>query len=114
MVDLVTAIAALKAERVKLVHQLEELGANEAGELTGEIDYAEGFADAAAATAERSEVLGIVENIRELLDEVDAAQVKVDEGTYGVCEYCNKPIDTPRMEYRPTSRFHVDCKPVRT
>jgi DnaK suppressor protein len=114
VVDLVEAVVALKNERSKLVHQLEELGANEAGELTGQADFGDGFADAAAATAERSEVLGIVENIRDLLDEVDAAQVKVEEGTYGVCEHCHESIEPARMEYRPTSRFHVGCKPPRT
>ncbi len=110
MIDLVSAIAALKDERSKLVHQLEELGATESGELTGDVDFGEGFADAAAATAERAEVLGIVENLREFLTEVDAALVKVDDGTYGVCEHCGKEIPTARMEYRPTSRYHVDCK----
>jgi len=42
------AVAALKAEREKLVRQLTELGATETGELTGAVEY--GFADAAAAT----------------------------------------------------------------
>ena len=109
MIDLVSAVAALKDERNKLVHQLHELGATESGDLTGDVDFGEGFADAAAATAERAEVLGIVENLRLLLSEVDAALVKVDDGTYGVCENCGKDIPTARMEYRPTSRYHVDC-----
>ncbi len=77
------AVAALNKEREKLVHQLTELGATEDGELTGDVDYGDGFADAAAATAERSEVLGIVENLTKLLADVDQALVKVDEGTYG-------------------------------
>ena len=110
MVDLVAAIAALKGERAKLVHQLEELGATESGDLTGDVDFGEGFADAAAATAERSEVLAIVENVHELLEEVDAALEKVDDGTYGICVHCGKLINAARMEYRPTSLFHVDCK----
>lgn len=110
MVDVDAAAAALKEERTKLVHQLRELGATESGDLTGDVDFGEGFADAAAATAERSEVLGIVENLRELLEDVDAALVKVEDGSYGICEFCGKSIPEARMEFRPTSRFHVDCK----
>jgi DnaK suppressor protein len=113
VVDIDTAAAALKDERAKLVHQLEELGATESGYLTGDVDFGEGFADAAAATAERSEVLGIVENLRKLLEDVDAALVKIDDGSYGVCVYCGKEIDADRMEFRPTSRYHVDCKTKR-
>lgn len=110
MVDVAAAAHTLKEERVKLVHQLQELGATESGDLTGDVDFGEGFADAAAATAERSEVMGIVENVHELLEDVDAALAKVDDGTYGKCELCGLTIDAARMEYRPTSRFHVDCK----
>jgi DnaK suppressor protein len=104
------AIAALKKERDKLVHQLAELGANEVGELTGDVEYSDGFADAAAATAERSEVLGIVDNLTKLLRDVDEALARVDEGTYGLCKSCGREIGADRMEFRPTSRYCVDCK----
>jgi len=107
------AIAALKKERDKLVHQLAELGANEAGELTGDVEYSDGFADAAASTAERSEVLGIVNNLTKLLRDVDEALARVDEGTYGLCKSCGKEIGADRMEFRPTSRYCVDCKAKR-
>lgn len=105
-----TAAAELKAEREKLVHQLTELGADEAGDLTGDVDYGEGFADAAAATAERSEVLGIVENLMSMLNDVDSALSKVEDGTYGVCESCGKQIGADRLNFRPTSTRCVDCK----
>lgn len=108
------AVAALNKEREKLVRQLTELGATEDGELTGDVDYGDGFADAAAATAERSEVLGIVENLTKLLADVDQALVKVDEGTYGQCKSCGKEIGAARMEFRPTSRYCVDCKSRRS
>ena len=114
LVDVVAAATALKEERAKLIHQLHELGATETGDLTGDVDFGGGFADAAAASAERSEVMGIVENVHGLLEDVDAALIKVDDGTYGTCELCGLTIDAARMEYRPTSRFHVDCKSKRS
>lgn len=104
------AVAALQTEREKLVRQLTELGATESGELTGDVDYGDGFADAAAATAERSEVLGIVDNLTKLLADVDQALAKVEDGTYGQCKQCGKEIGAARMEFRPTSRYCVDCK----
>ncbi len=107
------ATAVLNTERDKLVKQLTELGANEAGELTGDVDYGDGFADAAAATAERTEVLGLIENLRVMLVDVDRALARVSEGKYGQCESCGKDIGAARMEFRPTSRFCVDCKSKR-
>jgi len=108
------AAQALEAERTKLARQLGDLGANEKGELTGEVDFGEGFADAAAATAERNEVLGIVENLRVMLEGVDAALARVAAGTYGLCESCGREIGADRLEFRPTSRFCVDCKAKRS
>lgn len=113
MVDTDTAVLALKQEREKLVHQLKELGATESGDLTGDVDFGEGFADAAAATAERSEVIGIIDNLHDLLEDVDAALEKIQAGTYGTCEDCGEEISSARMEFRPTSRYCVACKTKR-
>ncbi len=111
--DIQAAVAVLKDERAKLVKQLAELGATEHGELTGDVDFGDGFADAAAATAERSEVLGIVENLHLMLEDVDKALAKAESGTYGQCDSCGDDIGAARMEFRPTSTFCVGCKSKR-
>jgi DnaK suppressor protein len=110
VIDTKAATAALIEEREKLVHQLAELGANDRGELTGSVEFGEGFADAAAATAERSEVLGLVENLKTMVEDVDEALERIEAGTYGQCKGCGKDIGAARMEFRPTSRYCVDCK----
>jgi DnaK suppressor protein len=112
-VDIDAAVVVLKDEREKLVRQLAELGATEKGELTGEMDFGDGFADAAAATAERSEVLGLVENLRGMLEDVDRALARTADGSYGSCQKCGKAIGADRMEFRPTSRLCVECKTKR-
>ncbi len=111
--DIDAAVAVLRDEREKLVKQLAELGATEKGELTGEVDFGDGFADAAAATAERSELLGIVENLSGMVADVDHALARTADGSYGSCESCGKEIGAARMEFRPTSRYCVDCKSKR-
>lgn len=104
------AESTLRDTRANLVHQLSELGANEEGELRDDVDFGEGFADAAAATAERTEVIGLVESLRKALDEVDAALERIEEGTYGTCASCGKDIGEARLEFRPESVLCVDCK----
>ena len=109
-IDTVAARSALTEERAKLVHQLHELGADETGQLTGKVDYGDAFADAGAATADRTEVLGLVDSLMTMLADVDAALVGIDDGTYGICAVCGKEIGADRMAFRPTSRLCVDCK----
>ena len=108
-----TIEARLRTERERLVHQLAEMGATEDGELSHDVEFEEGFADAAAATAERTEVIGIVESLKRMLDEIDVALGRLAEGTYGTCATCGKEIAPERLEFRPESVSCVDCKAAR-
>lgn len=108
--DIVGAEQALREQREHLVHQLAELGAAESGDLRSDIDFGGSFADAAAVTAERTEVLGVVESLKAQLVNVDRALAKIEAGTYGTCEDCGKEIPAARLEARPESIRCVECK----
>lgn len=112
-IDLAAARRALELEREKIVHQLAELGATESGELRSDLEFGEGFADAAAITAERTEILGLVDTIKHRLDDVDAAIAQVDSGSYGTCDSCGTEISAARLEARPASILCVECKSKR-
>lgn len=108
--DIAKAENALKKEREQLVHQLDELGAAESGDLRSDIDFGGSFADAASVTAERTEVLGLVESLKGQLDDVDTALARIESGTYGTCDNCGAKISEDRLEFRPASVLCVDCK----
>jgi len=110
MVALESIKKGLVDERRQLIHQLGELGASEDGSLRDDVDFPEGFADAAAATSERTEVLGLVDSLKRSLAEVDVALAKIDDGTYGTCANCGREIGAARLEVRPASTHCVDCK----
>ncbi len=109
-IDLENARTTLSAERVRLVHQLSELGADESGGLTGDIDYGDAFADAAAATSARTRTLGMVDSLAASVKEIDVALQRIDDGTYGVCVDCGADINPERLEFRPNSIRCVTCK----
>ena len=109
-INLDSARTELQEARARLVHQLAELGSEESGELRPDLVFGDGFADAGAATAERTEVIGLVDTIKGQLDGVDAALARIDDGKYGTCANCGKEIDPARMEARPESIYCVDCK----
>lgn len=47
---------------------------------------------------------------RRLLDEIDAARVRLAAGTFGVCERCGKSIPLARLRALPTARLCVVCE----
>jgi sigma-B regulation protein RsbU (phosphoserine phosphatase) len=47
-------------------------------------------------------------HLKTLLDEVDAALRRIEEGTYGLCETCHDPIEQDRLLADPLVRFCVD------
>ncbi|MGQ0849479.1 MAG: TraR/DksA family transcriptional regulator [Actinomycetota bacterium] len=102
--------AVLEQARARLVRQLAELGSEENGELRSDVMFGESFADAAAATAERTEVLGLIDTLKGQLDGVDAALARIASGKYGICANCGKPIDPARLEAKPESVLCVSCK----
>ncbi|HOK42395.1 MAG TPA: TraR/DksA C4-type zinc finger protein [Thermoclostridium caenicola] len=40
---------------------------------------------------------------------IERAERKIEEGTYGLCENCGKEIDRRRLELLPQARLCIDC-----
>ncbi|MGH8915472.1 MAG: TraR/DksA family transcriptional regulator [Acidimicrobiia bacterium] len=108
--DIARAEKILRTERAHLIHQLNELGAAETGDLRSDIDFGGSFADAASVTAERTEVLGVVDSLTAQLRSVDAALHHIEDGTYGICDSCGQEIAQTRLEARPAAVLCIDCK----
>ncbi len=109
-INIESARTQLEQARVRLIRQLAELGSEETGDLRSDMVFGDGFADAGAATAERTEVLGLVETLKGQLSGVERALQRIEQGKYGICVNCGKEIAAARMEARPESVYCVDCK----
>jgi DnaK suppressor protein len=100
----------LETERSSLIEELEGYGADPYSEKVDRIaGVDDNFADSAAATAERSEILAFIEKARERLAAVDTALHRMDEGGYGICVDCGAEIPEARLEARPLSIRCVSC-----
>ena len=64
----------------------------------------------AAEVATFSDRLAIERTLENDLKDVNKALKNIQDGTYGRCKYCGKPIDERRLMARPTSGSCVDCK----
>jgi RNA polymerase-binding transcription factor DksA len=60
-------------------------------------------ADGAGAPASVDNGLAVLEQIERELVEVDAALVRLDDGTYGTCRVCSATIDDATLADRPTT-----------
>jgi DnaK suppressor protein len=47
-----------------------------------------------------------------MVAEIDQALLRMDEGTYGICERCGKVIDERRLEAVPTARYDAVCQAI--
>jgi RNA polymerase-binding transcription factor DksA len=96
--------ASLEQERSDLRARLGEMGM-----LSGGESFDQNFADSSQVTAERGEVEALAGNLRESLNDVEAALVKLDNGTFGVCEGCGQPIPPARLEAKPAAKLCMEC-----
>jgi len=54
--------------------------------------------------------LSILEVRNQMRLQLDAALQRLDEGEYGVCEDCRKPISEERLKALPFARRCIDCQ----
>jgi len=104
----------LETERGDLLRQQAELEADSfdatQSDMTGEVGLDEDFADAGTATFDRERDLSIRNNISDLIDQITRAIRRIDDGTYGTCERCGRPIDAARLKALPHALLCMDCK----
>ena len=59
-------------------------------------------------TFELERDISIVSSLENEMDEVQAALDRLEEGTYGRCEICGRPIGDERLAALPVIRYCVD------
>ena|SRR3989338_1642493 len=76
----------------------------------GSSGHALHMADVATDMYDREFSLGLASNNRELLNKVDQALVKIEEGTFGLCSECQKPIASARLKALPYVQTCLKCQ----
>ena len=81
-----------------------------AGDISG---YTYHMADIATDTYDREFSMGIASKERQLLYEIEEALKKIKEGTYGICEDCEKLIPKTRLKVIPYVKLCLKCQEKR-
>ena len=67
-------------------------------------------ADMATVTFDRELDYSLEENEGRLLEAIDAALGRIEDGTYGICRTCGRPVGEGRLEALPWTTQCIDCK----
>ena len=66
--------------------------------------------DRATEEIERSFELRTRDRERKLINKIDSALKKIDDGTYGYCEETGEPIGLKRLEARPVATLSIEAQ----
>jgi DnaK suppressor protein len=97
-----------------LVGQRDDLLANTKKTLSGDIhldpdDFPDEI-DTASSEINLAFMGRLRERERGLLNKINQALDKMEQGVYGECESCGEEIGLKRLEARPVAELCIDCK----
>lgn len=102
-----------KLRELLLGHRQEILNLYErdlrAGQEAGN-ESADDIVDRANSAYSREFLFSLTGGERDLLQDVEDALTKMDQGAYGVCESCGVEIGAARLLALPWARYCIDCQ----
>lgn len=95
----------LENERKTVEQEIKEL--EKMPDFGSDIDH---FDEETDEAEEYGNAIGIIQALKERLNEINDALDKMASGRYGVCENCGAPISSELLEINPESRLCQNCK----
>lgn len=116
------AKSVLKKYKVMLIKEREKTGGDishitentlnkSAREASGDLSgYSYHMADVASDDYERDFSLGRATDEQKVMYRIDEALKRIEDGTYGACLQCLKPIAKKRLNALPYTELCIDCQ----
>jgi DnaK suppressor protein len=99
-----------RAHLTAAINHLHEDNSRSLEDETEEETYDNHLADSATATLNREIDYTLEENAEHVLQAVNEALQRIEDGTFGTCGSCGKPIAEDRLEAIPYANRCIDCK----
>jgi DnaK suppressor protein len=68
--------------------------------------------DYAAVSVDSGRDYQLYLNQKKELEEINEALKKIEEGTYGICEMCDEPIQEERLKIKPYAKYCIICREI--
>ena len=78
-------------------------------EMGGLSNISRDIADAGTGSFEVKNILGLMDSERKLLEQIDEALQRIDDGRYGICEGGGEMIPRKRLDAIPWAKYCVEC-----
>ena len=96
-----------------LLEQRQQAVAEMRSDQATALEQSDGVVDSGEVSqldVNRSTALDLGGRALSLIEEIDEALGRIEDGTYGQCERCGKPIDEERLKAMPTARYDAQCQ----
>lgn len=105
----------LETFKQKLEERQRELRAElnrteEDGRTVDQGDTAQDIADRASSSYQKEFLFSRSTNVRQMLQMVDSALIRIREGIFGECASCGNAIEAKRIEAVPWARHCLSCQ----
>ncbi len=94
----------------ELRQRTENVRSEQAAALEATDDGVKDSVDMSLQDVNREIAFRLGERESQMVADIDQALLRMDEGTYGECARCGKPIDERRLEALPTARYDAACQ----
>ena len=100
----------LESEKKRLAEELEQIKASGRTDERREGSPFGKREEEATEALELEKRLTLEKRVLDQLAGVEHALQKFEEGTYGLCDSCGKPIDPARLDALPQASLCLECK----
>jgi DnaK suppressor protein len=94
----------------ELTRHTENVREDQANALEANDDGVKDAGDMSVQDVTQETALRLGERESQMIADIDQALLRIDEGTYGICQRCGKEIDERRLEAVPTARYDAQCQ----
>jgi DnaK suppressor protein len=96
----------------ELPRHAEHVSEEQAAALDAAGDDAKESADLALRDVTEEMALRLGDKESQVVADIDQALLRIEEGSYGICARCGRPIDERRLEAMPTARYDAECQAI--
>jgi RNA polymerase-binding transcription factor len=97
----------LTAGLARMEHELFMLNSDQESEHGGVGNH---LADESSSLEEHERISTLSEDFNQQLQQISAALARMEDGTYGICNRCGKPIKVDRLRASPFAAYCIECQ----
>lgn len=105
--DLLARREQVQTELDQLQEELESFGVEQQIERGGLGNH---LAEDGSNVQEQERILAVSGDLNNILSQIEAALLRMDERTFGICQRCGRKIDPERLEAFPYVAYCIECQ----